>query len=82
MNPKLLNLKRFMLRRGVKQADVAVRMGVSSGCLSDLLSGRKPVANYVIREIRKLVKELATSAKVAPPTTPARGKRQCVRMRI
>jgi len=75
MNPKLLNLKVLMLRCGVKQADVAVRMGVSSGYLSDLLSGRKPVANYLIREIRKVVRELATSKKDAPSITPPQGKR-------
>ena len=58
---KSLELKILMLRSGVRQADVATRLGISPGHLSNLLSGTAPIndQDFLLRRIRKIIRELA-----------------------
>jgi transcriptional regulator with XRE-family HTH domain len=55
----LIELKAEMVRRRVRQRQVAKRLEISEGYLSDVLNGVKAVDSELRRAISEAIKELA-----------------------
>ena len=54
----LLDLKAEMVRNRIKQRQVAARLELSEGRLSDILLGVKPVDADMVRRIREAIEVL------------------------